>query len=89
LTGIGHTQGRCLHTGQHKHRINAHIHPYLKWDSNPRTQCSRWWRHYVQFLKSEINPQILWDLHRINEYAEITDLPPGAWAWYTHVKKKY
>jgi hypothetical protein len=27
------------HTGQHKHKINAHRHPCLKWDSNPRSQC--------------------------------------------------
>jgi hypothetical protein len=27
------------HTGQHKHRINAHRHPRLKWDSNKRSQC--------------------------------------------------
>jgi hypothetical protein len=29
--GIGPSQGRYLHTGQHKH-----IHPRLEWDSNPR-----------------------------------------------------
>jgi hypothetical protein len=29
------------HTGQHKHRINAHIHPCFEWDSNPRSQCQR------------------------------------------------
>jgi hypothetical protein len=36
------------HTGQHKHRINAHRHPCLKWDSNPRSQClsgRRPWGH--------------------------------------------
>jgi hypothetical protein len=27
------------HTGQHKHRINAHRYPWLKWDSNLRPQC--------------------------------------------------
>jgi hypothetical protein len=37
--GISLSQGRYLHTGQHKHRINAHTHPCLKWDSNPRSQC--------------------------------------------------
>jgi hypothetical protein len=30
----------CLHAEQHKHRINAHRHPCLEWDSNPRSQCS-------------------------------------------------
>jgi hypothetical protein len=34
--GISPSQGRYLHTGQHKHRINAHRHPCLEWDSNPR-----------------------------------------------------
>jgi hypothetical protein len=32
---IGPSQGRYLYTEQHKHRINAHRHPYLEWDSNP------------------------------------------------------
>jgi hypothetical protein len=27
------------HTGEHKHRINAYWHPYVKWGSNPRSQC--------------------------------------------------
>jgi hypothetical protein len=36
---ISPPQGRCLHTWQHKHRINAHRHPCLEWDSNPRSQC--------------------------------------------------
>jgi hypothetical protein len=36
--GISPLQGRYLHTGQHKHRINAYRHPCLKWDSNPRSQ---------------------------------------------------
>jgi hypothetical protein len=34
--GISPSQGRYLPTGQHKHRINAHKHPCLEWDSNPR-----------------------------------------------------
>jgi hypothetical protein len=37
--GISPSQGRYLHTGQHEYRINAHKHPCLKWDSNPRAQC--------------------------------------------------
>jgi hypothetical protein len=36
---ISPTQGRYLHTGQHKHRINADRHPCLQWDSNPQSQC--------------------------------------------------
>jgi hypothetical protein len=38
--GISPSQGRYLHTGQHKHKKNVYRHPYLKWDSNPRFQCS-------------------------------------------------
>jgi hypothetical protein len=34
--GISPLQGRYLHTGQHKHRINSHKHPCLKWESKPR-----------------------------------------------------
>jgi hypothetical protein len=34
-TGISPSQGSYLHT-EHKHRINAHRHPYLECDSNPR-----------------------------------------------------
>jgi hypothetical protein len=37
--GINPSQGRYLHTGHHKHKINAHKHSCLKWDSNPRSQC--------------------------------------------------
>jgi hypothetical protein len=33
--GISQSQGRYLHTEQHKHRINAHRHPCVKWDSKP------------------------------------------------------
>jgi hypothetical protein len=35
---ISPSQGRYLHTGQHKHRINAHRHSCLKWNSNSRSQ---------------------------------------------------
>jgi hypothetical protein len=38
--GISPSQGRYLQTEQHKQRINAHRHPRLEWDSNPRSQCS-------------------------------------------------
>jgi hypothetical protein len=37
--GISPSQGRCLHTEQHKHRINAHRHTCLKLDSNPHSRC--------------------------------------------------
>jgi hypothetical protein len=35
--GISPSQGRYLHTEPYKHRINAHRHPCLEWDSNPRS----------------------------------------------------
>jgi hypothetical protein len=36
--GISPSQGRYLHTEQPKHRINAHRHPCLEWNSNSRSQ---------------------------------------------------
>jgi hypothetical protein len=45
--GISPSQGRYLHIEQHKHRINAYTHPYLEWDSNPRSQCSCERRHFM------------------------------------------
>jgi hypothetical protein len=38
--GISPLQCLYLHRRRHKHRINAHRHPCLKWDSNPRSQRS-------------------------------------------------
>jgi hypothetical protein len=35
------------HTGQHKHRINAHRHQCLICESNPRSQCSSEWRQFM------------------------------------------
>jgi hypothetical protein len=32
---ISRSQSPYLHIQQHKHRINAHTHPCLQWDSNP------------------------------------------------------
>jgi hypothetical protein len=48
-TGICPSQGRYLHTEQHKHRINAHRHACFKWDSNPRSQCSSTWRRFMPY----------------------------------------
>jgi hypothetical protein len=45
--GISPPQGRYLHTGQYKHRINSHIHPCLKWVSNTRSQVSSGRRHFM------------------------------------------
>jgi hypothetical protein len=46
---ISPSQGRYLHTGQHKHRINAypHKHPCFKWDSSPRSQRPSEWRQFM------------------------------------------
>jgi hypothetical protein len=44
--GISSSQGSYPHTEQHKHRINAHRHPYLEWDSNPRSHRSSGQRHF-------------------------------------------
>jgi hypothetical protein len=46
-TGISPSQGLYIHTQQHKHRINAHKHPCLEWDSNPRFQCSSGRRQFM------------------------------------------
>jgi hypothetical protein len=45
--GMNPSQSRYLHNEQHKHRINAHRHPCLKWDSNPRSQCSSGQRRFM------------------------------------------
>jgi hypothetical protein len=45
--GISSSHGRYLHTVQHKDRINAHRHPCLKWDANPRPQCSSGLRRFM------------------------------------------
>jgi hypothetical protein len=46
------------HTGQHKHRINAHRHPCLKWDSYPRSQCFRP-RGHCDWHNSESDPSVV------------------------------
>jgi hypothetical protein len=58
-TGNSPSQSLYLHTEQHKHRINAHRHPCLKWDSNPRPQCSSERR---QFMLKTARP--LWSANR-------------------------
>jgi hypothetical protein len=47
--GISPSEGRYLHTGQHKNKINAHIHPCLKWDWNQRSQCSSGRRQFMPY----------------------------------------
>jgi hypothetical protein len=44
---ISPSQGRYLHTGQHKHRTNGHKHSCLNWDSNPRSQYLSWRRLFM------------------------------------------
>jgi hypothetical protein len=41
-TGDEPSHCRYLHTVQRKHRINAHSHPRLAWDSDPRSHISVW-----------------------------------------------
>jgi hypothetical protein len=38
---ISPSQGRYLHIEQHKHRMNAHRHPCLKWHSKSKSQWSK------------------------------------------------
>jgi hypothetical protein len=45
--GISPSQGPYLHAGQHKHRINAHRYPCLKWDSNRQSQLSSERRQFM------------------------------------------
>jgi hypothetical protein len=44
---ISPSQGRYLHTEQHRHITNAHRHPCLEWDSNPRSQRSSERRQFM------------------------------------------
>jgi hypothetical protein len=48
LLGRGSARRKAsTNTGQHKHRINAHRHPCLESDPNPRYQCSSGRRHFM------------------------------------------
>jgi hypothetical protein len=49
LLGLGITpsQGRYLHTGQHKQNKCIHRHSCLEWDSNPRSQLSSERRQFM------------------------------------------
>jgi hypothetical protein len=45
---ISPSQGRYLHTGQHKLRKKrTHRHPYFEWDSNSRSQLSSERREFM------------------------------------------
>jgi hypothetical protein len=45
--GMSPSQGRYLHTGQHKNRINAHKYSCLEWDSKTRALCSTGRRRFI------------------------------------------
>jgi hypothetical protein len=45
--GISSSEDRYLRTEQHKHRINAHRHSCLEWDSKPRSRCSSGRRQFM------------------------------------------
>jgi hypothetical protein len=46
-TGMSPSQGRYLHTEQHKHRIDAKRHPCFEWSSNQRPQHLRKRRQFM------------------------------------------
>jgi hypothetical protein len=46
---ISPSQGRYLHTEEHKQRINAHRQPCFKWDWNQRSQCLSGWRRFMPY----------------------------------------
>jgi hypothetical protein len=58
--GISSSQGRYLHTEQHKQRIKAHRHPCLEWDWKPRSQRSSERR---QFMPQTARP--LWSAMKL------------------------
>jgi hypothetical protein len=48
LPGQGSARRKAAtYTGQHRHRINAHRHPCLEWDSKPRSQRSSKRRQFM------------------------------------------
>jgi len=47
LDGGSARRKATTYTGQHNTEKNADTHPYLEWDSNPRSQCSSDRRPYV------------------------------------------
>jgi hypothetical protein len=52
--GISPFHGRYLHTEQHKHTITAPRHPFLEWDSTPRSQCWSWRRPFLLYVATVI-----------------------------------
>jgi hypothetical protein len=79
------SQGRFLHTRHQKHIINAHGHPCLKWDSNPRSQCLSGRRHLTfpspifrsslfLFLLQAFQPRPMRQSQRVGRFRDIRDL---------------
>jgi hypothetical protein len=76
--GWARREGRYLHTDQHKHRMNIDRHSCLKWDSNPRSQCSSGWR---QFMPLTARP--LWsagDIRYIHDAWKICEMHTTVWS---------
>jgi hypothetical protein len=60
--GISLSQGCYIHIGQHKHRINTHRHPCLKWNLNswsPAFEVSKT-VHALDSTASVISMLLLW-----------------------------
>jgi hypothetical protein len=57
---ISPSQGRYLHTEQHNHRPNAHRHPCLEWDSNPRSQRSSERRQFMPYIARPLWSTLSW-----------------------------
>jgi hypothetical protein len=48
--GISPSQGLYQHIEQHKHRLNAHRHLCLEWDSNPQSERSSERRQFMPYI---------------------------------------
>jgi hypothetical protein len=85
---IGASAHRKIATykGQHKHRIHAHRHSYLKWDSNPRSQCTSVRRQFMpkiaaQVTSSEQNCRPTWiEIYNV-DYVSIRNFCFGLDLW--------
>jgi hypothetical protein len=49
----------ATYTGKHKHRINAHRHPCLEWDSNPQSQCLSGRREFMLYYRPVCSPTLI------------------------------
>jgi hypothetical protein len=75
LDGGSARRKASTYTRQHKHRINAHRHPYLEWDSNPRFQCSSGRRHFMPKTARALRSPVL--------FVTVSCFPGNKanWAW--------